>query len=172
MTAIAIFQAATARGVGFYLVPAVAGSLMISRFSRAGALSAFVCSPATLAHELLHLVIGYLTFARPVRLTLWPRRTRDGLYVYGAVEFENLRWWNAAPACLAPLLGFPIAAAGAWWRTQSTSTVGGWDLLVWIALAQLMAGSWPSGTDWRLAGRSWPYAVVAAAGLFGYLTWR
>ncbi|WP_423383566.1 hypothetical protein [Burkholderia sp. LMG 32019] len=172
MTAFALLQAPTVRGVGLYLLPSVAGSLVISRFARGGALSAFVCSPATLAHELLHLVIGHLTFARPVSLTLWPRRTRDGMYVYGAVEFDNLRWWNAAPACLAPLLGFPIAAAGAWWRTQSATTVGGWDILVWAALAQLIAGAWPSVTDWRLAGRSWPYALIAAAGLFGYLSWR
>ncbi|RQQ88750.1 hypothetical protein DF134_19125 [Burkholderia stagnalis] len=94
------------------------------------------------------------------------------MYVYGAVEFENLRWWNAAPASLAPLLGFPIAAVCAWWRTQSATVVDGWDILVWAALAQLIAGSWPSVSDWRLAGRSWPYAAIAVAGLFGYLGWR
>lgn len=172
MTALAFIQAAATRGVGLYLTPPVAGALLISKLARGGALSAFICLPATLAHELLHLVIGHLTFARPVSMTLWPRRTRDGMYVYGAVEFENLRWWNAAPASLAPLVGFPIAVVCAWWRTRSATVVDGWDILVWAALAQLIAGSWPSVSDWRLAGRSWPYAAIAVVGLFGYLSWR
>jgi hypothetical protein len=47
---------------------------------------------------------------------VWPQRTQGGSYVLGEVLFENLRWWNAAPAGLAPMLGYAIAAAVAMMR--------------------------------------------------------
>ncbi|RQR65272.1 hypothetical protein DIE12_31910 [Burkholderia sp. Bp9015] len=84
------------------------------------------------------------------------------------VEFENVRWWNAAPAALAPILGLPIAVVAAWWRVRTSIGTGAWDFLIWLAIAQVLAGSPPSGTDWRLAGRSWPLLAVGSVAAVVY----
>jgi hypothetical protein len=152
-----------AKAALLYLLPAVVGALVLARGRRANFVLAVLALPGTAAHELLHFVVGYLFGARPIAMSLWPHRAPDGRYVYGVVAFQNLRWWNAAPACLAPLLGYVIAPCVAWLRNCGGFEFSGWDLVFWFALAQLLAAAWPSPTDWRLSTRSWPFAIAAAA---------
>ncbi len=145
-----------------YLVPAAVGALALAHWRRANFFLALVALPGTAAHEILHFVVGFLAGARPNSLSFWPHRAPDGQYVYGVVAFENLRWWNAAPASLAPLLGYVIAPGVAWLRIRGRFELCGWDLVLWFGLAQLLAAAWPSRVDWRLSARSWPLAVIGA----------
>ena len=59
--------------------------------------------PATVAHELLHFVPGWLFGAKPVALSVIPRRKPERDWVLGSVAFARLRWWNSVPAGLTPL---------------------------------------------------------------------
>jgi hypothetical protein len=68
-----------------------------------------VVLPGTILHELTHLIMGFLLGARPAKFSIVPRR-KDGGLVLGHVLFARLRWWNAAPVCMAPLLLLPGAA--------------------------------------------------------------
>jgi len=156
------------RAAMLYLLPSIAGAAVLQRLTRGGALSALLRLPATIAHELLHFVVGHLVCARPTKFSVWPHRALGGVYVYGMVEFENVRWWNAAPAALAPLLTLPIAGVAAWWRSRTSISLGAWDIAIWFGIAQLLAGSWPSATDWRLAGRSWPLLVIGGVSASAY----
>lgn len=165
-TILALVHHLSFKAILAYLLPAAIVALMLARWGRANLAFAFIALPGTIAHELLHFIVGFLTFARPVRLSLWPHRAADGSYVFGAVVFANLRWWNAAPASLAPLLGFAIAPVVAWLRVRHGFQLSAWDAMLWLALSQLLMAAWPSSVDWRLSLRSWPLLVIAAAGAF------
>jgi hypothetical protein len=156
----------TLLAIGAYLLPAVLGAIALGRCARGNATFALLSFPGTLAHELLHLMVAFITFARPVSLSVWPRRAQDGSYLFGGVLMENVRWWNAAPASLAPMLGYGIAAGAAWSRLRNGFIFSPWDLLVWAALAQLLLASWPSSVDWRLSVRSWPLLLAALAAVW------
>ena len=83
-----------------------------------------VLLPGTFLHEAAHWLTGFLLGAKPVALTVMPRRTVAGRLVYGQVAFTRLRWWNKVPIGLSPLLLLPLAlwllslaclaAPGAW----------------------------------------------------------
>lgn len=63
-------------------------------------------------HELSHAIIGYLLGAKPKKFIVAPQRiTIQGKSYYnlGRVEFDNIRWFNALPTALAPLILLPIA---------------------------------------------------------------
>lgn len=150
-----------------YLAPALLLAAVLMRWGRANLTFAMVAFPGTLAHELLHFSIGYCVGARPVSLSLWPRRAGDGGYVFGVVVFANLRWWNAAPACLAPLAGYAIAPAVSWLRVRHGYQFCPADVAIWFSLGQVIAAAWPSIVDWKLSLRSWPFAVIGA-GTFAF----
>jgi hypothetical protein len=155
-----------------YLAPAVLLAVALWRWGRANFAFAMVAFPGTLAHELLHFTVGFFMGARPVRLSLWPRRASNGSYVFGVVVFENLRWWNAAPASLAPLMGFAIAPAIAWLRVRHGYQFEVADVAIWFGLGQLLASAWPSTVDWKLSLRSWPFAVVGAGVVLLHYAWH
>ncbi len=71
--------------------------------------SALVNIPGTFLHELMHYLVGSFFNARPVNFTIFPKRNIDGDYVMGSVGFSNIRFYNAVPAAMAPLLLLPIA---------------------------------------------------------------
>lgn len=153
-----------------YLLPPAIGALMLRSLSGRIAVFALATLMGTMVHELLHAVVGALTGARPVSMNLFPRRSVDGRsYVMGSVTFENLTWYNAAPACLAPLLGLPLLVLVAWLRVS-----GGWhfealDILLWAMLAPQFLTCWPSSADLRLSLLSWP--VYLAAGAIAWFAW-
>ena len=103
--------------------------------------------PGTVAHELLHYGAGVLTGARPVAISLLPRRQADGSWELGSVSFTRLRWWNSVPVGLAPMALLP---AGGWVLVESLSwpllSAGGTGLK--LAAMQCLLAGWPSRRDW------------------------
>jgi hypothetical protein len=116
----------------------------------------------TLCHELAHFSVGLLTGADPTAVSIMPRR-RGRVWELGSVTFANLRWYNAAPAALAPLLVLLVPFAVALWRTGPGWHFGAADLALTFVLAPQFLSFWPSPVDWRLAARSWPYLIIIAA---------
>jgi hypothetical protein len=146
-----------------YLAPSAALAVLIWIASSAHPFFFLFTAAGTLCHELAHFSVGLLAGAEPTGLTIIPRRVGRS-WELGSVTFANLRWYNAAPAALAPLLVLLVPLAVAWWRTR-----GGWrfdplDLALMFLLAPQFLSFWPSPVDWRLAARSWPYLLVMALG--------
>ncbi len=106
--------------------------------------------PGTVAHELLHFVAGLLMGAKPVALSVIPKRKPEGGWVLGSVMFARLRWWNSVPVGLAPLALMP---AGAWTFMESAGlpllSVGSAGLK--LLTAQCLLAGWPSPRDWSHA---------------------
>ena len=126
----------------------VAGALLWLR--RWPYVYAFSLWPGTVAHELLHYIAGLLAGAKPVSLSVIPRRKMDGGWLLGSVSFARLRWWNSVPVGLAPLALIP---AGGWIFIESASLplmTGEAFGLKLLATQCLMAG-WPSPRDWAHA---------------------
>ncbi len=157
-----------------YLAPSAALALLLWIAAGAHPFFFLFTAAGTLCHELAHFAVGLLTNAEPVGLSVLPRRikrTRGGSkaghnWELGSVSFANLRWYNAAPSALAPLmiLGLPFAVA--WWRTRHGWVFEPLDLLLALFLAPQFLSFWPSPVDWRLAARSWPWIpILLLAGL-------
>ena len=144
-----------------YASPALLGAALMGFCARANCWFALAALPGTVVHELLHWVGGAITFARPIGMTFVPRRLPNGTLQLGSVWFQNVRWWNAVFAALAPLAGYPLTWAIASVRLHSGRPFDLWDVAIWFALAQVVFASWPSPVDWRLALRSWPLGAVS-----------
>ncbi|WP_225934846.1 hypothetical protein [Cupriavidus sp. EM10] len=88
----------------------------------------------------------------------------------GSVTFENLRWFNAAPTCLAPLLGLPVVWLIAKARVAEAWSFEQWDLLIWAGLSAQLLSCWPSSTDLVQSLRSWPlYLAGVSLAMMHYL---
>ena len=107
-------------------------------------------------------MVGLLTGASPGAVTIIPRR-KGSHWELGSVALNRARWYNAAPAALAPLVIILIPLAVAWWRTRPGWSFQLIDVAIAFALAPQFLSFWPSGVDWRIAVRSWPYAFIIAA---------
>jgi len=145
-----------------YLAPSCALAFLLWMLSARHPLFFVFTAAGTLCHELAHFSVGLLTNAEPVGLTIWPRR-RGKVWELGAVTFANLRWYNAAPAALAPFLVLLVPLAVAWWRTRGEWRFGPADLVLTLVLAPQFLSFWPSTVDWKLSLRSWPYLLVIIA---------
>jgi hypothetical protein len=144
-----------------YLVPSMALAFLIWMVANAHPFFFVFTVAGTLCHELAHFSVGLLTAADPTGLTIIPRRI-GRTWELGSVTFANLRWYNAAPAALAPLLVVLVPLAVAWWRTRHGLRFGAADLALMFVLAPQFLSFWPSPVDWRLAARSWPYLIIIA----------
>lgn len=103
--------------------------------------------PGTVAHELLHYAAGLLTGARPVAISLLPRRQANGSWELGSVSFTRLRWWNSVPVGLAPMALLP---AGVWVLMESVTSpvLSGDGAAMKLIAAQCLLAGWPSPRDW------------------------
>ena len=144
-----------------YLAPSLALAFLIWLLTTRHPLFFVFSVVGTLCHELAHFSVGLLLNAEPTGLSVVPRR-HGRTWELGSVTFANLRWYNAAPAALAPLLVLALPLAVAWWRTRGGWRFGPVDLGLTLLLAPQFLSFWPSPTDWRLALRSWPWAVIGA----------
>ncbi|WP_020653133.1 hypothetical protein [Massilia niastensis] len=155
-----------------YLLPSAALALLLWIGSCAHPFFFLFTAAGTLCHELAHFSAGLLTNAEPIGLSVIPRRiARPGKghnWELGSVTFANLRWYNAAPAALAPLLVLLLPFAVAWWRTRRDWVFEPLDLALMFFLAPQFLSFWPSPVDWRLAARSWPYVPLLILGAAGY----
>lgn len=145
-------------------MPSLALAAAIWVLSRRSAVFLLLQLPGTICHELAHFLVGLLTFARPVSLSIVPRSGR-----LGEVQLANARWYNAAPAALAPLLLVLLP----WWAAL-LRTRPGWHFtaldagLAFLIAPQFIA-CWPSATDWKLSLRSWPLLLLAGAAWWIYV---
>lgn len=121
--------------------------LWLRRFPRLYALSIW---PGTVAHELLHFCAGLLMGAKPVSLSVIPRRKPEGGWVLGSVMFARLRWWNSVPVGLAPLALMP---AGGWAFLESAAMplLSAQGAGLKLLTAQCLLAGWPSPRDWSHA---------------------
>ena len=154
-----------------YLVPSAALAFLMWMVSALHPAFFLFTAVGTLCHELAHFGVGLLTNADPTGLTIFPKR-RGRVWELGSVTFANLRWYNAAPAALAPLLVLLLPLAVAWWRTRGPWHFGTLDLALTLVLAPQFLSFWPSPVDWKLAARSWPYLLVIAAAGAAWAWWR
>lgn len=145
-----------------YLVPSAALAFLFWMLSNAHPVFFLFTAAGTFCHELAHLVVGLLAGAEPRKFTVIPRRTGRN-WELGSVTFMNLRWYNAAPVALAPMLVLAVPFGVAWWRTGPGWTFGPLDLAIAFLLAPQFLSFWPSPVDWRLALRSWPYVIIIGA---------
>ena len=146
-----------------YLAPSAALAVVIRILAATHPIFFLFTVAGTVCHELAHFVAGFLTVAKPGAFTIIPQR-KGRHWELGSVTLHRVRWYNAAPTALAPLLIIAIPFAVAWWRTAG----GNWrfepaDLLIAFALAPQFLSFWPSRIDWKIAVRSWPYVIMIAA---------
>lgn len=97
--------------------------------------------PATLIHELSHLLVALLLSASPRGFSLWPKRNSD-TWQLGSVTCSNLRWWNCFPVAMSPVLvNLPLA----WWLHGQSAT---WHK---VAAFVCLAGAIPSWQDLKVS---------------------
>ncbi len=144
-----------------YLLPSAALAIVIRALARSHPFFFLFTVLGTISHELAHFVAGLVTGARPASFTVIPRRVGQH-WELGSVMLTRVRWYNAAPAALAPLLVILLPVAVASWRTAPGWAFQPLDLAIAFALAPQFLSFWPSGGDWRLAARSWPYLIIIA----------
>jgi hypothetical protein len=69
-------------------------------------------------HEATHAICGFIFTARPVKVSLIPTKNLDGGWTLGSVTCTNLRWYNAFPVAMAPLLLF-LAPIGSYYLIKN-----------------------------------------------------
>lgn len=139
-----------------YLVPMLVMSFVVRTLPSRSLPASLLRAVGVFSHEIFHFGVGYLTRARPVGMTLIPRRDGNQI-ILGSVEFERLTWANAWATALAPLLALPALYALALWRTSNqVEGLTFEDLACWTLASPIVLHCWPSSADWRLALISWP----------------
>ena len=143
-----------------YLLAVVVLLALLATGRRFGLVFFVTALPATVAHELTHLVFGWLTNGQPSSLRLLPRRSARG-YVLGSVTCNNVRWYNGLFIGLAPLSLLPFTALLFRWRVQSVPTLDLAELGWAYGIASLALAALPSWQDLRIAATaSWAILLV------------
>lgn len=105
----------------------------------------------TFLHELCHFIVGTITNARPIDFEILPKKTAPGLYTMGSVSFENIRFYNAVPAAMAPLLLLPFG----FWLNQNLGLLiepSFKNYLLYILMQTIIIeNAIPSRTDFKVA---------------------
>lgn len=155
------------RDLLLYLAPSGLLALVIRALSARHPFFFLFRLAGTICHELAHLCVGQLTGARPDRFTIVPRRVGPG-WELGSVQLTRVRWYNAAPAALAPFLVALLPLLVALWRTGPGWRFHWLDLALAFAVAPQFLACWPSRVDWKIALRSWPVLLAAAVLWWGW----
>lgn len=140
-------------GALVFLALLAAGTAALVRAGLHPTVFALVSWPGTLAHELAHMGVAWVLGARPVSLSLLPKKLGDGSWQLGSVGFTNLTWWNGPWTALAPMLLAPLAVCltTEWaYPTWNAGDVAGAAWRLGLAILFLQA-SVPSSTDLRVA---------------------
>ena len=120
--------------------------------------------PGTIAHELMHFIVGALLLAKPRGFSVWPKAVGRS-WRLGSVSFSKIGLLNGVFVALAPLLLLPIA----WlclvhvllplWNESRW----GWWLLAGYLTATALFAAVPSWQDIRVGARSLLLYVVIGA---------
>jgi len=128
---------------------------------------ALLALPGTLAHELAHLVVGFLLLAKPTGFSVWPKRSGHG-WTLGSVTFRGINLFNGAAVAFAPLLFLPLAwfclirlAAPFWVHHQ-----WGWWFVGGYLISTILFAAVPSLQDFKQGGPS-----LLLYGTIGGLWW-
>jgi hypothetical protein len=128
---------------------------------------AFLSLGATAIHEVCHLVVGTVLNAKPVSLSLWPKR-QGKHWVLGSVGFSNLNIWNSAFVAFAPLAMLPLGwAVFQLWMLPAFRSGGylSWLLAGYVAACCGFA-CLPSTTDIKVGALSAAMYCAIAYGLW------
>lgn len=122
----------------------------------------------TVLHEAAHFTVGFILNARPVGFTLFPKKVGDA-FVMGSVGFNNMTFYNAVPAALAPLLLLVAAFyLDRIFFNLVPLSIGTYLLFLFI-MGILIENSLPSPADFRAAVSSPAgvllYVLLVSAGL-------
>jgi hypothetical protein len=131
---------------------------------------ALLSLPGTIAHELTHLVVGFVLHAKPHGFSIWPKPSGH-TWRLGSVSFRNIGLLNGAFVALAPLLLLPLA-----WLCLIHVLVPlwidgqwGWWLLAGYLAATALFAALPSFQDIKIGGPSLLlYAVLGALLFWAY----
>jgi hypothetical protein len=115
--------------------------------------------PGTVVHELLHYVIGFVLFAQPTKISVWPEDRETSGQTMGYVNFANIQWYNAMPTGLAPLLGVFVVLFIAGLVPVGFSLSG--VFWIWV-MASVLSQVWPSQQDWKVA-----FSSIGGLALYG-----
>ena len=115
--------------------------------------------PGTVVHELLHYVTGFVLFAQPTKISVWPEERETSGQTMGYVNFANIQWYNAMPTGLAPFLGVFVVLfiAGSVSKEFSLISV----FWVWV-MSSILSQVWPSQQDWKVA-----FSSIGGLALYG-----
>jgi hypothetical protein len=131
-----------------FVVGCVFGFVVYWMMSR-GYLMFFMALPGTIAHELCHLLVAFLTGSKPSNFSIIPKKVKGG-WTLGSVAFVPGRF-SAGFVALAPLYLMPVFAYLAY---LFSSEVGEYAQIGLGYAAGLATGfMWPSGVDWKIAAR-------------------
>ena len=155
--------------IALYLLPSALLAIVIRILATKHPFFFLFTVAGTACHELAHYVVGLLTGASPGAVTIIPRR-KGSHWELGSVALNRVRWYNAAPAALAPLVIILIPLAVAWWRTRAGCSFQLIDMAIAFALAPQFLSFWPSRIDWKIALRSWPYLFIIVP--LAWLAWH
>lgn len=136
-------------------------------------LTALVNIPGTFLHETAHFTVGLLLNARPTSFTLVPKRASDGGYTTGSVGFKNLRFYNALPSAMAPLLLLPVGYYFDRWLFSNFDLNFGNYIFYVLLQSIIIENALPSSADFRIGfgnitGLAF-YGVICCAALIVYM---
>jgi hypothetical protein len=151
------------RDAAIYLIPSILLAGLIRFLATRHAFFFLFQLAGTICHEAAHFTVGWLTCAAPRSFSIIPRRTGNA-WQLGAVTLTNVRWYNAAPAALAPMLIILIPALVAYLRTRHGLHFASVDIALAFLLAPQFLSFMPSVADWKIALHSWPYLILGAGG--------
>ncbi len=132
----------------FYLIFLVIALSFLKRHTFSGIImTSLVNIPGTILHETAHFMVGLILNAKPASFNLLPKR-RDNTYVMGSVGFRNIKFYNAFPSSMAPLLLLPLA----YWLNEYFLVTTIWRYLCFILLETIIIeNAIPSSTDFKVA---------------------
>ena len=114
-------------------------------------MTALVNIPGTALHELMHYMVGAILNASPCNFTLFPKRDLNGVYVTGSLAFQNVRFYNAVPSAMAPLL---LLFIGFYLNRYFLPTIKltAVNYILYVLLQTIIIeNAVPSGADFRVA---------------------
>ena len=130
-----------------YLAIVIATAALLHYLRRVPRFFSLVSLPGTVGHELLHFLVGTLTLAKPVKVSLIPKFHRDGSATLGFVKFSNIRWYNALWVGFAPLLALPAAIALVYYRSAGIPPLSLREIAWSYVAASLTYSCLPSRAD-------------------------